>query len=372
MTSHCVICSQPLSTTWAGNSRVCSSPDCERAYQDHLNRGGKLCAACGRPLHQLLRHPASSPLCSRRECQTQTLLVSRSDASCCQICGIYLSPLSGMKGHCNDRYCRNRMSTVLAARDTQRRQAKRRKSEELALALWQTEQTPATSDRLPLPIVLPANRHSLQDETQRKQIFRERLLSIAATALEVELPPATEAEPSSPETAAALPTDSQGDTAPQGETEPQSEELSDEHTLPALDAIAAQRFSELAAQGCATCRGHCCYCGGDHAFLTAEVLRRIAKEEQIHQPSELAKRFLDFMPQQTFVDSCLFHGELGCGLPRHMRANICNDYLCPGLQQLQQHCEAQTSPTVYILAATNVEEELDSPPQVYSQTALER
>jgi hypothetical protein len=41
------------------------------------------------------------------------------------------------------------------------------------------------------------------------------------------------------------------------------------------------------------------------------------------------------VPAATVPGSCVFHGADGCGLPREMRSDTCNRYLCDGLVELR-------------------------------------
>lgn len=83
---------------------------------------------------------------------------------------------------------------------------------------------------------------------------------------------------------------------------------------------------------CATCRGYCCRKGGDSAYIKPETIVRV----RLHRPDlnneGLAAAYLNAVPEISATNSCIFHGEQGCTLPRDFRADICNDYHCPPLE----------------------------------------
>jgi hypothetical protein len=93
----------------------------------------------------------------------------------------------------------------------------------------------------------------------------------------------------------------------------------------------------LLASVCAVCRGFCCFYGGTrHAFLDADTLRAFRRRNPELDGTAAAKVYLDFLPEQHCVGSCLYHTAAGCKLPRAMRAHICNAYECPGLKDARR------------------------------------
>jgi hypothetical protein len=86
-------------------------------------------------------------------------------------------------------------------------------------------------------------------------------------------------------------------------------------------------FAALAA-GCATCRGYCCREGGDSAYLDASTLRRIRAERPALSSAELLELYVAMIPEHSVANSCIFHGEQGCALPRELRSHTCNDFFC--------------------------------------------
>ncbi len=86
---------------------------------------------------------------------------------------------------------------------------------------------------------------------------------------------------------------------------------------------------------CGTCRGFCCLNAGDHAYIDAHAVRQVRASRLEADLSQLSEEYLSRVPKLVFEDSCIFHGCGGCALPRHMRSNVCNSYVCDGLSLLR-------------------------------------
>ncbi len=85
---------------------------------------------------------------------------------------------------------------------------------------------------------------------------------------------------------------------------------------------------------CRTCRGACCKWGEDHAYLTRAVLSRVKAEQKIASNASLLDAYLARVPKVAREGSCIFHGDEGCALPRAMRSETCNRFVCSPLKQL--------------------------------------
>ncbi len=85
---------------------------------------------------------------------------------------------------------------------------------------------------------------------------------------------------------------------------------------------------------CRTCLGTCCQWGEDHAYLTRVVLTRVKAEQRIATEASLLEAYLDRVPKLARQGSCIFHGSEGCALPRSMRSETCNRFVCYPLKQL--------------------------------------
>lgn len=87
--------------------------------------------------------------------------------------------------------------------------------------------------------------------------------------------------------------------------------------------------SSILAKACEMCVGGCCRRGqGSHAYLKAPTLRRLAKRMPNATAAQLVDHYVSQVPETHVADSCLFHSETGCALPREDRSHICNRYVC--------------------------------------------
>jgi hypothetical protein len=91
----------------------------------------------------------------------------------------------------------------------------------------------------------------------------------------------------------------------------------------------------LLGNACATCRGFCCLQGADHAYLNGETLARVHATMMPEKPlAEIVEHYVSYVPAESYDDSCLFHGEQGCALPRDHRADVCRTHFCRAARQL--------------------------------------
>ena len=87
------------------------------------------------------------------------------------------------------------------------------------------------------------------------------------------------------------------------------------------------------ARGCTACRGWCCRRGGTHAFLDAASVLRILSEENTLASSDLEAEYRSRVEGTHLEGGCLFQGPQGCRLPRTLRSNTCNNWLCEDLTE---------------------------------------
>lgn len=144
-----------------------------------------------------------------------------------------------------------------------------------------------------------------------------------------------------------------------------AEALADDATLSA-EMVAARAAAEdsppsenadasaILGLSCATCRGECCTAGGDHAFLREDSLIRVRAQNPTMSESQLIDAYAAYLPARHYRGSCVFHTTGGCELPRAMRSNICNRYLCGGLTQLKRALESSGSTAAFVGAADSV------------------
>ncbi len=124
-----------------------------------------------------------------------------------------------------------------------------------------------------------------------------------------------------------------------------------------LTSPSAPRTAQVDAvlgRSCATCRGECCTAGGNHAFLRRESVERIRREHTRLDDRELLATYEGHIAERHYRGSCLFHATTGCTLPRTLRSDLCNRYICGGLTQLTTALEATGGSTAFVGAADSV------------------
>ncbi len=127
-----------------------------------------------------------------------------------------------------------------------------------------------------------------------------------------------------------------------------------EPPTPALSAHDANVISTL-GNACATCRGECCTAGGTHAFLRGENLTRLRQAHPAESAETMLAEYAAYLPVRHYRDSCVYHTTSGCALPRTLRADLCNRYVCGGLTQLKTALSVSGETTAYIGAADAVQ-----------------
>jgi hypothetical protein len=105
------------------------------------------------------------------------------------------------------------------------------------------------------------------------------------------------------------------------------------------------------AAGCATCQGHCCKGGGEHAYIDERTMARVRRDNPDLDARAIIRLYLERLAPRSYQGSCLFHGEAGCTLGRPLRAELCNAYYCNGLRDFL--IRAENSDRVQIVAARN-------------------
>jgi hypothetical protein len=106
----------------------------------------------------------------------------------------------------------------------------------------------------------------------------------------------------------------------------------------------AGRFASLVGSACGACRGSCCRHGGEHAFLYPDHFRRYLRLHPGADPQQLLADYLSRLPSESYHDSCVYHTVTGCALPRELRSNLCNTFLCGGLADLMEAQEKEPAP----------------------------
>jgi hypothetical protein len=108
-------------------------------------------------------------------------------------------------------------------------------------------------------------------------------------------------------------------------------------------------LAKVLGQACARCKGHCCSYGGNHAYLRVDAVKRYMTAHPEKSDDQILDDYLARLAERTYVNSCAYHGKLGCTLPRDMRSSICNSFYCYGLTQLRMAVEAGAEPRVFAL-----------------------
>ncbi len=123
-------------------------------------------------------------------------------------------------------------------------------------------------------------------------------------------------------------------------------------------ALPITASAALLGAGCATCRGECCTAGGTHAFLREDSLVRVRAQylEDGHAISAeaLSTEYARHLPERHYRGSCIYHTSHGCALPRGLRSNLCNRYVCGGLTQLTRALDASGGQEAYVASADSV------------------
>jgi hypothetical protein len=92
-------------------------------------------------------------------------------------------------------------------------------------------------------------------------------------------------------------------------------------------------------QACTACRGYCCRYGRLHAFLGGVHLARYLAAHPDETPGQAVEVYLGHLPEQSFEGACVYQDRDGCTLPRALRADLCNAYLCAGWRAYRRALE---------------------------------
>ena len=115
---------------------------------------------------------------------------------------------------------------------------------------------------------------------------------------------------------------------------------------------------DIIGASCGTCRGECCTAGGTHGFLHADSITRVraqlTDDGETVTPESLEARYASHLPARHYRGSCVFHTTAGCNLPRGLRSNLCNRYVCGGLAQLTRALVSSQQTSAYVAAADSV------------------
>ena len=116
-------------------------------------------------------------------------------------------------------------------------------------------------------------------------------------------------------------------------------------TPPAAPAPQSGPVSAAEWDLCGWCGGRCCQFGGpENGFIRLPHLRRWQQGHPGSTLQDAAQAYIDRLPPQHVATSCAFHGAKGCTLDRAMRSDVCNQFACNGLRELQVRGRSETRP----------------------------
>jgi hypothetical protein len=94
-------------------------------------------------------------------------------------------------------------------------------------------------------------------------------------------------------------------------------------------------YGPFSSQLCGVCAGGCCPVGSNHAFVTADTIRRAQSKGTVRTAAELEKLYLSYLPQESQEGGCIYLQAHGCALPREWRSDTCNTYVCDSFRAVQ-------------------------------------
>lgn len=271
------------------------------------------CVICGSPLAAW--RPLGGVLCRSPQCAGRhTSLAAQAK---CVHCTRPLTPAQMAAGVCSSPACRSEVLRERRLKGTAREQAEmvvllRRRQHSAAQRAIPAEQRasyrvavlPYNTDR---PSRLPAERRALHTEHLRTCLAEARAAISAAP---------WRREPQHALHTSEVPADSRS---------------------PAQRAEAA-----LLLEGCAACRGKCCREGGNHAFVTSELLEAYLRRFPLADDEAVVAHYLSHLVEKTMTHGCVYQGPGGCTLAPELRADICHRFHCTGLLMLKgQFAEAE-------------------------------
>lgn len=112
-----------------------------------------------------------------------------------------------------------------------------------------------------------------------------------------------------------------------------------EHLSASASSPEPSHAEQLAGNVCALCKGGCCTKGGESAYLSPDTIRRFMALHPPLRPRDVLAAYLYRLSPKTQRGSCINHTAQGCSLPREMRSDTCNHYLCATQKELHSRLE---------------------------------
>jgi len=302
--NSCVICGTPLGHM--SHRRTCQNATCPMAYQQHLRAGRPTCTECGRPLSTQESRAAS--VCQDVHCQVNSrasnAIASRKR---CSVCRTRLAPDRCTEDVCDDGDCSEvarwrkqaELTNVRHARFLEQTTAAAQLRDELA-----TEHGIIAPQQFFVTVIPRFANLVAALPDQRRKTFRKMIELLVDELV----------------------------TSP---------DASIERNEPPLQSLGEHRTGldleneRLVGLVCAACGGFCCWNGDTHAYLRVETLRRLLLERPELHIKQIVDLYVGFLPERSFENSCVFHAQTGCTLPREMRSDTCNSHYCDGQHSLR-------------------------------------
>jgi hypothetical protein len=240
----------------------------------------------------------------------------------CTVCG---AAISGVEARVFDNTCTRLLCRVTRAqriaqqisKDKQQRrreEARRRKEQALAQRDRLAAELQTAAHRTFQAFALPAQQRPLVPLPEdRKASFREHLERTVQEAFAVVVP--AEAPSFSP-----------------------AEDNANSHG----------EMSPILRAGCAVCQGRCCLQGGDQAYFTVDLVQRYRAQHPPATAQDVYREYDSRLGERTYENSCVYHQQQGCGLPRELRSDTCNSYECEELAELHREARASGEPLLLV------------------------
>lgn len=115
--------------------------------------------------------------------------------------------------------------------------------------------------------------------------------------------------------------------------------------------VDTQLEGEILIQACSTCKGYCCLGGGNtFGYQDADNMAHYMLSSGVYDTDTIIKQYLAYLSEQSYENSCVYHTEAGCNLPRTMRAEICNKHLCKNLRDIKGTIFRTNPKSMFIIA----------------------
>lgn len=238
----------------------------------------------------------------------------------CVVCGNSLTVAEQAVGKvCGRNDCKNHQVRAQAQAELRRKAALRERVLAAAESLVRSESIPADARRA--TGVLPSNGRRVTRLPKREIcVFVDRLIGIVSQAAAIQYGNAE------------LGDDGVGYDEP--------DEKSETHLA-------------ILGNGCAVCRGHCCSQGRGHAFIHVDTILGYMNRNPDQRPRDVLEAYVSRIGRRTYEDSCVYHTEAGCNLPREMRSKVCNGYLCKGLNEILDQLDDSSGSEVFVISVSD-------------------